>query len=127
MSNSLGRISEAEMLNPDTVAIIAPNFTVFNFKPDLGTSHAEVTDMPVMSLRMHSSCRTIAVMADWAIAKIGAQFYQSRIGLIAMNILFDNFHSHKGQIPCYTKIGHCATPFMLQVPVRKKLIARKTA
>lgn len=40
------------------------------------------------------------------------------------NILWDNFYSHKWQTPCYTKLGYCVTPFMLQVIVRKKLMIR---
>jgi len=127
MSNSLGGIGKTELFNSDSVAVIAPDFAVINMKPDLAFGYVQIPNHAKMPIRMHSAGLLAALMADRAVPSVRGQLYKGRTGIFMVNRLFCNFYSHKREILCYTKTGHCATPFMLQVLMGKKLISRKAA
>jgi hypothetical protein len=127
VSDSLTTIAETQMLYSDPSTGLTPDFTIFDLKPNFGIGHVQVANNSVMLLRMNGGCPALTVMADWPIPQVGAQFNQSRACVLVMDILSGNFYSHKRKIFCNTKFGHCATPFVLQVPLRKELIVRKAA
>jgi len=122
-----GSIDKTEMFDSCPIAVVAPDFAVFNLKPDLGFCHIQVANKAVMAVRMNRSRRRLAMMTQRTISKIGGYPNHRRVSFFAMNRLFCNFHSHKREILCYTKLGHCATPFVLQVTFSKELISRKVA
>ncbi len=42
-----------------------------------------------------------------------------------VNMLFDNFHSRKREVSCYTQSRHCAPPFVVQVLWLNKLPTKR--
>lgn len=126
MSDPPRGIGKTELFDFCSTAIVASDFPVLNLKPNLGTGHVQVAKMASMPLRVNSSRVKSALVAARPIPQIGGQFNQCRTGIFAMNSLVDNFNLRKRKILCYTKFGHCATPFVLQVIFSKELISRKT-
>ena len=118
---------EDKLLVADEFLHCKPYFAVFNIQPDLRLSQIQISQVASMTLRMNGGSRRTASMTKGTIPKIGNHPNQGRITRLTMNRLFCDFYLHKWKILCYTKSWHCAIPFVLQVPVRKKLILRKAA
>jgi hypothetical protein len=50
---------------------------------------------------------------------LSQSLYKRRVRVVSTNGLAGNFCSHELEVWRYTKLGHCATPFVVQVLVQK--------
>jgi hypothetical protein len=123
----LAGICESQLFNADAAAFVAPYLTVIDLQKDLGVCDIEVPNQPDMIFGMHRFSDTSALMTERIVSHIRLDKDAGRGCVFVMNVLFSNFHSGKGKILCYTKSGHCATPFFTQVPFDKELTYRKAA
>jgi len=120
-------IGKTELLDSCAATIVAPDFAVFNLQPELGTGHVQIPKKASVPPGMNSCNRQTTGMTERTISFVRLKLDQCRAGIFMMNILACNFYSHKREIPCYTKTGHCVTPFVLQVTFAKELILQKAA
>jgi hypothetical protein len=123
----LASIGKARQFNTYSATGIAPYFSVIDLQKNLGVCHIQVTNEPDMVFGMNRSSFAAALMAKRLISHIRFDINKRRRGVLMMNVLFDNLHSCKREIPCYTNSGHCATPFFTQVLFDRKLTYRKAA
>jgi hypothetical protein len=89
----------------------APYFAVIDLQHKLGVGHVEVSDKTSMPLGMNRRGFGPALMAKRCVPQVRRYANKRRRGIFVMNVLVQNFHSLKWEIPCYTKTGHYATPF----------------
>jgi hypothetical protein len=125
--NMLTGIGKGQLLNTNAAAFVTPYLTVIDLQKNLDVCDIEVSNQPDMIFGMHRFSDASALMAKRIISHIRPNKDTCRGCVFMMNVLFKNFHSGKRKILCYTKSGHCATPFFTQVPLDKELTYRKAA
>jgi len=102
--NTFRSISKAELFDFCPATIATPDFSVLDIQPYLGTGHVQVANITSIVLRVNTSSKRAALVADRPIMRIWSQFNHCSAGIFAMNILVNNFCLHKWEIPYYTKV-----------------------